>query len=377
MATAKITLDYFEIEQPVGTFYNCRMAAQSLLQICQFDFRRIERNNGVKEFLGIQRQLKDDRVREIRKYIATEDASFPTSIVISVDERCARFDLVDGVQKLVLTPYTEEEDISKSIPFVGIATIIDGQHRLKAFDGTEIDWDLSVNIFVGADPGTQAMIFSKVNLAQTKVNKSLVYDLFSLDKSRSPEKTAHELAVNLNDIPESPFFERIKRLGSATDGVFGETLSQATLVKGVLPYISKDPMVDRDIGRRSGLFPERGADDFEKRIFYPFFRSGDDHLILAVMINFFSAVRDRWPAAWDNTGRGAVLSKTNGYNGLIRFLREAFLHFTTVPAVPTVDQFRQLLDRSVLTDDDFNVQRYVPGGGGSSALYRDLLLTLE
>lgn len=377
MVTARIVLDYFEIVQPVGTFYNCRMPAQNLLKICQFDFRRIENNNGVKEFLGIQRQLKDNRVREIRKYIATEDASFPTSIVISVDERCARFEVVDGIQKLVLVPYTEEEDVSRSIPFVGIATIIDGQHRLKAFDNTEINWDLSVNIFVGADPGTQAMIFSKVNLAQTKVNKSLVYDLFSLDKSPSPEKTAHELAVNLNDIPTSPFFERIKRLGSATDGVFGETLSQATLVKGVLPYISKDPMVDRDVGRRSGTFPERGSDDFEKRIFYPFFRKGEDHLILAVMINFFTAVRDRWPAAWENTGRGAVLSKTNGYNGLIRYLREAYLHITAVPVVPSVEQFRYLLDRSSLSDDDFNVQRYVPGSGGSSALYRDLLLTLE
>ena len=43
--------------------------------------------------------------------------------------------------------------------------IIDGQHRLKAFDQSPIDWDLSVNVLIGADPGTQAMIFSKVNLA--------------------------------------------------------------------------------------------------------------------------------------------------------------------------------------------------------------------
>lgn len=368
-----IRLDYFEIEQSVGTFYSAAMRAQDLLEICQFDFRQIQDNNGVKEFLGIQRPLKEDRVREIRKYIQTVDGCFPTSIVISIDERCVKFEDLDGKRQLVIRPYQDPVESKIVIPFRGIAKIIDGQHRLKAFEGTSVNWTLPVNIFVGADEGTQAMIFSKVNLAQTKVNKSLVYDLFSLDQGRSPEKTSHEIVVNLNDIEKSPFYKLIKRLGSATDGVFGETLSQATVVKGILPYITNDPLTDRDIGRRIGVWPDRGPNDFEKRIFYPFFKAGKDHEILAVLINYFSAIQSRWPTAWASTGRGTILARTNGFNGSMRFLRDAYLSITTTPTVPSQQQFLSIFNRVDLNDDDFNTEKFLPGSSGASALYNEFM----
>lgn len=287
------------------------------------------------------------------------------------------FQEIDGNTNLVLKPYEDPVDPQIVIPFRGLAKIIDGQHRLKAFDQTDINWDLSVNIFIGIEEGIQAMIFSKVNLAQTQVSKRLVYDLFSLDRGRSPEKTAHEIVVNLNTLSSSPFKDRIKRLGSATEGVFGETISQATIVKGILPYITKDALTDRDIGRRIGFWPDRGQDDFERRIFYPFFQQKEDHKILAVLINFFGAVADKWDVAWEFTGKGAVLSKTNGFNDLIRYLRDAYLYLTNKPAVPSQEDFRSLLDRSDLKDADFNTERFVPGSSGASALYHELRKTLE
>ena len=370
MDRTTLSVEFTEVIQNVGTFYSCIIPAQKLLEICQFDFRKIKENNGVKEFLGIQRPLKDERVKEIRKYITTEDACFPTSIVISVDERCASFAEKNGRRLLVIRPYQDPVDPQIIIPFRGVATIIDGQHRLKAFEGTTIDWDLTVNIFVGADEGTQAMIFSKVNLAQTKVNKSIVYDLFSLDKGRSPEKTSHEIVVNLNDMPESPFNGLIKRLGSATEGVFGETLSQATIVKGILPYITNDPLTDRDIGRRIGVWPDRGPYDFEKRIFYPFFRQKEDHKILAILINYFGAIKDRWPEAWASNGKGAILTRTNGFNAAVRFLRDAYLDLTTTPTIPGRDEFLNIFKRSPLKDSDFNTENFPPGSSGASALYK-------
>ena len=365
-----LKLPYNLVTHAIGSYYNVVMDAQTLLEICQFDFRQIKTNNGVKEFLGIQRRLSDDRVKDIRKYIHTVDACFPTSIVISIDENCAK-SADKGI--LIIEPYQDPADPALVIPFTGIATIIDGQHRLKAFEGTNINWDLSVNIFVGISEGTQATIFSKVNLAQTKVNKSLVYDLFALDKGSSPEKTAHELVVLLNDMSESPFYQRIKRLGSATEGVFGETLSQATIVKGLLELLSKQPMVDRDIGARTGAFPERGQDDFERRIFYPFFRSKNDEKILAVLINYFSAVRERWPTAWESTGKGDMLLRTNGYNGLIRFLRDAYLHFTSKPTVVGKEQFTELFAKVGVDDAYFNNTNFPAGSSGAANLYRLLM----
>ncbi|MBJ6134970.1 DGQHR domain-containing protein [Ochrobactrum sp. Q0168] len=369
-----IVLNFLELEQSVGVFYSCVIKAQTLLELCTFDFRQIRENNGVKEFLGIQRPLKASRVQEISQYIRTEDGSFPTSIVISVDERCASFIVDDsGQRKLQLSEYYNKETQSVDIPFDSIATIIDGQHRLKAFEGTGINWDLSVNIFVGIDEGTQAMIFSKVNLAQTKVNKSLVYDLFSLDRGRSPEKTCHEIVVNLNDIPDSPFYKSIKRLGSATDGVFGETLSQATIVKGILPLITKDPIGDRDIGRRSGAWPDRGPKDFNSRIFYPFFQKNEDYKVLAILINYFNAVKERWPNAWESRGRGAILARTNGFNALIRFLKDAYLEITGSPEVVSKQKFLKIFEASDLEDKDFTTERFPPGTSGSAALYNELI----
>ena len=188
MARTTLELEYFPVSQNVGTFYCCEVRAQTLLEICQFDFRQIRDNKGIKEFMGIQRPLKEDRVKTIRKYLGTADACFPTSIVVSVDERCATLIERDGKKFLVLKPFEDPNEPKIVVPFRAIATIIDGQHRLKAFEGTDHDWPLTVNVFVGVDEATQALIFSTVNLAQTKVNKSLVYDLFSLDKNRRPRE---------------------------------------------------------------------------------------------------------------------------------------------------------------------------------------------
>jgi DGQHR domain-containing protein len=235
------------------------------------------------------------------------------------------------------------------------------------------DFEIAVSIFVGADDATEAALFSTVNLAQTKVNKSLVYDLFALAKNRSPEKTCHEIVVALDRLDDSPFKGRIKRLGAATEGRFGETLSQATIVKGILPYISDDPLLDRDRGKRLGYWEPALAKDLRKRIFYEFFRKEEDTRILGILINYFNAIKAKWPRAWESDGRFLMLNRTNGYNGLIRFLRPAYLAITTSPRVISESEFSQVLAGISLQDEDFTITNFVPGTGGSAKLYRTLL----
>ena len=78
----------------------------------------------------------------------------------------------------------------ESILYRQIARVLDGQHRiagLSEYSGE--NFDLDVTVFVGIDIAQQAQIFSTVNLEQTKVNKSLAYDLFALAASRSPQKS--------------------------------------------------------------------------------------------------------------------------------------------------------------------------------------------
>ncbi len=216
-------------------------------------------------------------------------------------------------------------------------------------------------------------MFSVVNLAQTKVNTSLVYDLFAYDKARSPEKTAHELAVAMDSTAGSPFYKRIKRLGVATEGRFGETLSQATFVRALLPHLTDDVMLDRDIGRRSGNWPAADHAAMKKMIFRKFFVEGRDLDIAEVIWNYFEAVRDRWQESWDWTGNGRILNKTSGFEALMKFLKPAYKSITGPGGKPTKAQFSAVFERTSLTDGDFTTDTFKPGSSGSAALFHRLL----
>ena len=371
-----VRIPVFSIKQRIGEFYVGVIRVDELLRICQFDFRRMHYKGGYIDYLGIQRELNEKRIRDITKYVGTIDASFPTSIVISIDEKCATISDTEreGFKVLTVSDHVDADAPELSIGLDQAASIIDGQHRLKGLqEAGKSDFELSVSIFVGVDDATDASLFSTVNLAQTKVNKSLVYDLFSLATSRSPEKTCHEIVVALDQLPESPFHSRIKRLGVATEGRFGETLSQATIVKGLLPYITDDPLLDRDRGKRLGFWEPAVARDISKRIFYEFFRRNDDAKILANIINYFNAVKVRWPQAWENTGTGNIINRTNGYNGFIRFLRPAYLSISTDPKVVLQKDFEEIFTRAQLADGDFTPRTFLPGTSGSTKLYNMLM----
>jgi DGQHR domain-containing protein len=131
-----ISLPVFEILQPVGPFYVGVIRADSLLNICKFDYRRMQYQSGYVDFLGIQRELNPKRISEIKRYVRTVDACFPTSIVISIDEKCARLDETNivGAKILRIFEYVDNDQPELSIPLDQVASIIDGQHRLKGLE---------------------------------------------------------------------------------------------------------------------------------------------------------------------------------------------------------------------------------------------------
>lgn len=367
-----------EVRQPIGPFYVGQIDARQLFGMCRFDFRRIEERGGYKEFIGIQRRLDEKRVKEIKRYIDTVDAVFPTAVVLAVDARSVAVkELSSGIFNLTLGEYEDSNDPDSNISFDKIVSIIDGQHRIKAFeDYSGPEFLMNVAVFIDIDEATKAEIFSTVNLAQTKVNRSLVYDLFSFSVSRSPERTCHEITVALDRLEGSPFEARIKRLGTATPDRFGETLSQATVVRGILPYISNDPLHDRDIGKRGEEWePIHSEREERRRIFYELFRRNEDEKILQNVLNFFGAVRARWPEDWANDGLGNMLVRTNGYNALIRFLRPAYLHFTSTPRVVSQAEFESLFAKVPLSIGAFQTSNFPPGSSGAKALFDILVST--
>ena len=337
------------VTQPIGTFYIGTMAAADLVDIAWADVRRIAHDDkdfdyrqdeddvlptinptevdlaaiedfdtdflslddqDFETFLGIQRELSKRRVKEIQQYVGNVDAAFPTSIMIAVSSRQASFN--------------EESSTISIVRHSKAAKIIDGQHRiagLRGYDGPQ--FDVNVSVFIDMDLQDQAMVFATINLTQTKVNKSLAYDLYEFTKTRSPQRTAHDIARFLNYKDGSPFFSKVKMLGTGS-GKEQETLTQATFVDRLLRYISRDPMRDRDLLQRGRKLSRSSGRQVDQQIFRNWFIDERDVHITIVLWNYFLAVQAKWPIAWDTVIKGNILNRTTGFGALMRFLRIAY-----------------------------------------------------
>ncbi|WP_316159086.1 MULTISPECIES: DGQHR domain-containing protein [unclassified Bradyrhizobium] len=358
--------------QPIGDIFIASIPFKTLIRISYFDVRRVlQEDRDVERYLGIQRPLDDDRVRSLADYVTYKDASFPTSVILAIDEEFASFDQNANTMKV---SNCRKGEAAPSIPIGKLARVLDGQHRiagLRAFNRET--FDVPVTLFVGADIADQAQIFATVNLEQTKVHKSLVYDLFSLARTPSPQKTCHNIAVALDRDKNCALHQRIKRLGFATEGRVFEPITQATFVEALMPYISSDPKKDRDILLRGGNLEKTYGEELYKMPLRNLFVAKEDLSIAEIVSNYFNAVRDRWPSAWNERGRGMMLNRTNGFRALMRFLRYAYLEVAAPGDVPTSSKFLDRVFKRVEVDDQmFNTDEFAPGASGEARLFRIL-----
>ncbi|MFG0712494.1 DGQHR domain-containing protein [Stenotrophomonas geniculata] len=372
-----ISLPCIRVAQPIGDFYVASIDSALLREITYSDVRQLRGGREMDEYLGIQREVNPKRVREIGKYVNTVDACFPTAVILAIPGICASYD--ENNKTLTLTNVIDDNG-ETIIDRTQIARVLDGQHRIEGLQHLNLanrPFEVNVSIFIEMDIESQAYIFSVVNLAQTKVSKSLVYDLFEYSKSRSPQKTSHTIAVALDRAESSPFHKRIKRLGVATEGRFTETLTQATFVEALLRYISADPTTDRDLYLRNSKPYRADADEQRKLIFRNMFIDERDMDIADILFNYFSAVSHRWPKAWGGLGDGAVLNKTNGFRALMRLLRPAYLSITAPGEMVSIEEFSALFKKATIKDDEITTDTFKPGTSGETLLYHTLLSQLR
>lgn len=372
----EITIPCVHTRQPAGDFFVGVIPSKLLCEIADFDVRRVIRDErDIEKYLGIQRPLNRSRVSELKEYVNFIDACFPTSIVIAVPSECASYN--GDSRTMTLSNFSGESE-DEAIWFRNIARVIDGQHRIAGLMGYAGDeFDVSVTILVGFDIAEQAHIFSTVNLSQTKVSKSLAYDLFDLARTRSPQKTCHNVAVALDQKKEGPLYRRIKRLGKAGVGRLGETLTQATFVEGLMQHMTRDPRGDRDILLRDKILEPADADTLRKFPLRNMFIEDRDLDIAVLIGNYFDAIRSRWPEAWNYGGKGLVLNRTNGFRALMRLFKHVYLHLGYPGEVVAMDQFSSLFSKSTMNDEDFKVEIFKPGTSGESLLYHTFLAELN
>lgn len=357
-----------KVSQPLGDFFVASIPYQQLIQITYSDVRRLSGEREVDTYLGIQREVDKHRVAELRKYVGTVDACFPTAVILAVPEDCAEFD--ESHSSLRLNSFHDAEG-NVLINRTEIAKVLDGQHRIEGLKGLSgTSFDMNVSIFIDMDIASQAYLFSVVNLAQTKVKKSLVYDLFEYARARSPQKCAHNIAVALDSLEASPLHKRIKRLGSATPGRRGETLTQATFVEALIEHISHDAVVDRDIYMRGRQPAKPSEQDAFNLIFRELFLAEQDMVIADILLAYFNAVRTRWPVAWSNPSQGFMLARSGGFRGLMRLLAPCVRKLRAKNLPLNSETFGELFAKSSLKDNDFVVTEFLPGSGGEARLFR-------
>lgn len=369
------SVDCIAVDQPLGRFFIANIPWEKLIEITFADTRRVElEEDGYETMLGIQRRLSPSRVKDLNQYVNTYDACFPTAIILSIPESCVEFDEKNRSLKIFSAP---GDEASGGVPYEKIAKILDGQHRiqgLKAYH-QEKKFDVNVSIFVDLDPASEAYIFSVVNQAQTKVNKSLVYDLYSLATAKSPQKLCHQVAVALNETEGSPFENRIKRLGVAGPKTEASAITQAAFVEALMKHVSYPhalAVADRDLYLR-GKKPSRPSEiDLKKMIFRGMMIDDKLYELTDTIWNYFEAVSKRWPSAWNNQSTGSMLSKTNGFMALMRYLKDIYLEKNKIGTVISTEEFLETLKKVDISDSEFTVDQYKPGSSGEGDLYRDL-----
>jgi DGQHR domain-containing protein len=385
MTNQELKLHVIVVKQPIGEFYIASIKAKDLVEISYFDIRRLaEEQRDLEKYLGIQRPISKKRIKDLKQYIEARDATFPTAIIVAVDFRCAEYDKDSGI--LTLSPYTREDDAEEeSIPYDRIAKVIDGQHRIAAFIDENKKWsfafegrdfELNLSIFVGADVSEQANMFATVNLAQTKVSRSLVYDLTELAKTASPYKTCHNVAVVLDGEPTSPLHQRIKRLGTATPRRKHEPLTQASFVEALVQFISSDPVQDRNDLLEGKSLKKPTPIELEKRPFRDLFIAERELDIAEILFNYFCAVRAKWPKSWSAVDvTGNLLPRSNAFKALMKFLKDdVYLRIVgnEIGRIPSPPEFSKLFAPIDFADAAFTTSKFAPGSGGQSMFLRML-----
>lgn len=267
------------LEQPGGNVvYLFSLAPREILEFA--DISRIGRDDA-GELIGYQRPGVRSHVQDIRDYLAGDSIVFPNSIILALDST-VRFRSSRG-------PRASDGHATAGILEVPRgarrpAWIVDGQQRALALaDLDREDLPIPVCAFVTDNLELQRDQFLRVNNTKP-LPRGLVTELLpEVSLPISPRLAARKLPSAICDQlhrqEDSPFHGMIRRPSSSLEERKLAVVQDTSVIK----------MIQESLSSSSGcLFPFRNLATGET----------DLESIWAVLITYWSAVRDTFPEAW-------------------------------------------------------------------------------
>ena len=273
-------------EKPQPFFYVFNISANILKRLSKVYRRKDDKNRNIE--VGVQRKHDPERSMKIRQYVfggfpwsdlsnaKRESNEFsdlkmpgwlPTAIIANIlapntvrgGQKIKKEDLItlkdDKTNPKIILP--ENADNKKWDPDIPPIEIIDGQHRLWAFEkDEELDgnFELPVVAFYDLAVSWQAYLFYTINIKPKKINASLAFDLYPILRiqdwlERSPdgafvykETRAQELVEVLWSFDSSPWKDRINMLGEKYErgkNTIMPTITQAAFIRNLIASFIK------------------------------------------------------------------------------------------------------------------------------------------
>lgn len=357
MSTSNYRYEYLRFSQPLGDFLLTTIPAVDLLKVYSVNPRAYKGDTPD----GTQRGLSQPRVNEIAKYTATQDAAFPTAIVIA----------------LLPDQYSIEDPNASSgtVEIKDKVEVIDGQHRIEGLAKAAREIDATIPekfllpcvLVVEPTDEQKAFIFATINGKQTKVNSSIVADLFGESSSKDPGHVLHIVARSLNFKEDSPFRDRLKMLGVKSPDKETESLTQGTFIRELMKHVSRNPMLDRNMMRQG-----KELEKMEDLVLRDYIVKGKGDLLIPLVQNIFKAVQHVWPTEWENHNE-FNLSKTTGFTGIMKGIGTA-INYGKQKGVLTEKYFTVIFEemKAHMSPRRFVNEEFPAGGIGENRI-RDLV----
>ena len=370
-----------KVVQPLGEFFIAKIKARDLLKISTSSVARYDKEGNLK---GNQRPLDSKRLRAIANFIMSDEMSFPTSILIAanIDQEGKMVENIDSRWNIQRTDLPDVYTLI--IPNKVSSLVIDGQHRLNAFNFAEEsckDIELVCSIFIDLPNPYQAYLFATINGNQKRVDKSLALELFGFDVENepqntwSPEKLAVYITRKFNFSKGSPLYQKIKfaPLFSELEDLVNKDkwlLSTAAMVEGIMSLISSNPQKDRDMlaMKKTSIWSDKTrsvlTNNGKPVLRYLYLDSKDDELY-SILEKYFCSVKT---ILWDNATSDSVILKTIGISVLFDILKN----------ILETDGIQESYDSYInkIKDINYSSHYFALSGGGKTKLRRILKFKL-